>query len=317
MAYSQHHRPKNRRQFLKSRFKRIYPTYLIALALSYAVGLLTNNLPSQWHDIGFNLFFAGSLQHHFARLPATNLALWSLTYEVGFYLLFSWCIVRGNTSPTRIAIWTACAVIGLFGLSSSVERPELNFFLSILAFSCSWLIGYYAFSVKLNALAPISLPLLSLIPAASRLPYDSIQSPVKFCVIALLTMSYFKIENHKKESPKAIHVITLLSLIALIAVFSRAQPTNIILYSLLPIIAFIPYYIRDTQSITQRNSAYNMSLILGRSSYSLYVLHMPVIFIAAWIDTAAGYTCLPLAIAFLVWLVEYQIQPRVATLIHG
>ena len=315
MAYSQHQRPKSRTQFLRNRFKRIYPTYLIALVFAYAVGLITGNLPSQWHDVGLNIVFAGSLQQHFARLPATNLALWSLTYEVGFYMIFSWCIVRGNTSPTRMAIWTACAALGLIALPSSVDQPELNFFLSILAFSCSWLVGYHAFSAKLKALTPISLPLLALIPAASRLPYDSIQSPMKFCVVALLTIPFFKKELYNTDSPKVIHVITLLSLIGLIAVFSRAQPINIILYSLLPVLALIPHYIRDSHIILQRKSIQSMSITLGRSSYSLYVLHTPLIFIATWTDNIIGYACLPLAIVFLVWLVEYQIQPRIANLI--
>ena len=314
MAHSQHNRPKTRSQFLRNRIIRIYPTYFTALALAYSVGAVTNNFPSHWMDIVFNLIFAGSIQHHFARLPATNLALWSLTFEMSFYALFSLCIVQKKVSIQRLITWSICSIAALLIYPYNVTQSGLDFFLSILAFSCSWLIGYFAYSINLSTFIPISLPLLAMIPAASRLPYDLIQSPLKFCVIALLTISYFKSAQHIRSSPKAIHGVTLLSLISLIAFFSKAQPKNIILYSLLPLVVFALCYSRNTGTLLQSPFIRTISLIIGRTSYSLYALHLPLIFLAAWLDSVIGYILLPPALALLVWAVEYRIQPLITML---
>lgn len=141
MSHSFEVRPRTRREFLINRLIRIYPTYFIALTLSFLL---------LWHQdyslhVLLNYLMVGSLGHDLVRLPVNNLALWSITYEMIFYYLFSLCIVQDQISSRRIWVWTFCALAMFFMVGDvKFDSGPMQLLAKAFAFSLSWLIGFQA-----------------------------------------------------------------------------------------------------------------------------------------------------------------------------
>jgi peptidoglycan/LPS O-acetylase OafA/YrhL len=91
--YSTHHaRHKSFRVYFIHRFRRIYPTLLVALLISYALMILDGKPQVDWGRLAGNIFMLQDLQ--FAK-PGVwvdtfggNIPLWSLSYEWWFYMMF-------------------------------------------------------------------------------------------------------------------------------------------------------------------------------------------------------------------------------------
>ena len=73
-----------RRHYLRKRLVRLYPLYLVALALTAAVSAGYYVRAGSSEIAGWLLFLQGLA----VDVPARNPPLWSLPYELGYYLLF-------------------------------------------------------------------------------------------------------------------------------------------------------------------------------------------------------------------------------------
>ena len=197
--------PRSRKRYLIGRFKRIYPTFLISLLLSFA--LLFDKEQYTLKVLTGNLLMLGSLGWHVVRLPVNNLALWSITIEMGFYYLFALCIVEEQLVRLRIVCWTIIAfVFMVFGFEKVASFEGLNLMSMVIQFSVSWLVGYWAFHFQkvLNRI-PVSaaMGLASLLFAVSRLAFFDIQSPLKFALIAVVISPLLALNmDFDSKSPK-------------------------------------------------------------------------------------------------------------------
>lgn len=105
------------RSFFIKRFRRIYPPFLLILALGWALKSLVEGAPAdpEWRELLGNIFMlqdknsAGSWVHPYLG----NSPLWSLSYEWWFYLLFfgTMTLLRGKIVAQRIAVM-AMGVLG-------------------------------------------------------------------------------------------------------------------------------------------------------------------------------------------------------------
>lgn len=118
---------KEAKNYILRRLIRLYPIYLVALILSFAIA---ENYPSKMDVVGHLLF----LQLWLVPLVKTNGPLWTLHYEFMFYLLF-------------VVIWKfkfdVCKtgfICLLFAILSAISTFHL---FSILGYFTLWLSGLY------------------------------------------------------------------------------------------------------------------------------------------------------------------------------
>src|ERR1700748_2537494 len=79
---SQQKKPKSPNQFLINRFKRLYPAYIVGLALAFSLS------PASLPTILGNLVFLGSMQDYIVGVPVANTVVWTLSFEMFFYLMY-------------------------------------------------------------------------------------------------------------------------------------------------------------------------------------------------------------------------------------
>lgn len=94
---------RNSNGFFKRRLKRLLPKYYIALAISFIIWILTNDINSK--DLIEFIHSTFMIQHILGtQAPITNIALWSLSYEFLFYGILSMFFIRKGIGIALIII---------------------------------------------------------------------------------------------------------------------------------------------------------------------------------------------------------------------
>ena len=152
--------PLRKREFWRARFARVYPIYLLSLAISFTM------LQAEWHARSHADFFTGLiltplLLQGWSPALATfwNTVAWTLSAEALLYATFPWLIrLPWPKSPARlIALLAAIWAIGLVPhslyillnpdhLAAPVNRYSSGYWLRALkytpmAYACTFLVG--------------------------------------------------------------------------------------------------------------------------------------------------------------------------------
>ncbi len=134
--------------FWMRRFARIYPVLLAALLLTFALDSFSLQLPPVSHkvrEIGLHAFLVNlfSLQGVAGYTYGSNGALWTLSLEVQFYLVYPLLFaLRRRFGMTTILMCVALInVVSAFAL----ERHDIQFFPS---YWLSWTLGAWIADVK-------------------------------------------------------------------------------------------------------------------------------------------------------------------------
>lgn len=162
LAYNYAGRPAPlvKREFWRARFARLYPVYLLSLAISFTM------LQAEWHARTHADFFTGLiltpllLQGWSPQLATFwNTVAWTLSAEALLYATFPWLIrLPWPKSPARlIALLTAIWAVGLLPhslyillnpdhLAAPVDRYSSGYWLRALkytppAYACTFLVG--------------------------------------------------------------------------------------------------------------------------------------------------------------------------------
>ncbi len=162
LAYNYADRPAPllKREFWRARFARVYPVYLLSLAISFAM------LQAEWHARSHADFFVGLvltpllLQGWSPQLATFwNTVAWTLSAEALLYATFPWLIrLPWPKSPARlIALLVAIWALGLVPhslyillnpdhLAAPVNRYSSGYWLRTLkytplAYACTFLLG--------------------------------------------------------------------------------------------------------------------------------------------------------------------------------
>jgi peptidoglycan/LPS O-acetylase OafA/YrhL len=110
--------------YLRKRFTRIYPIFLLSLAVGY---LVTREMGLDLPTLLGNIFM---LQDYTQAKPGTlfstyrNPALWSLSYEWWFYLMF-WPILRGVPEHRQLGFVTAVGMVAAVLYTLAEFQPLL------------------------------------------------------------------------------------------------------------------------------------------------------------------------------------------------
>lgn len=246
-----------RRRFRLARFARIYPVYLLSLALGFAAewprSFAALHTEIGWIQLGLVLLLLNALTH-FGMLHL-NWAAWSLSVEAFFYALFPWL--------TRRLAARRLADLALIALAA-------------------WLFGL-AFPAAYTALDPddlgTSLRLIHSATWSQYLRYSPLTHLHEF-VIGIVAGLYFL--RRRAAGPTSPHLwdaatLVLAALVAFALARSDAIPYAYVHSGLLaPLFAALVIAVAGGHGWVSRALATRPMLELGRASYAIYILHVPV-----------------------------------------
>jgi peptidoglycan/LPS O-acetylase OafA/YrhL len=271
---SQQKNPKSSGKFIENRFKRLYPLYVMGLALGFAF--------SRWNTpmaIG-NLFFLGTLQGYITSTPVFNPVLWSLSFEMFFYFMF-YLYLRTGSKSWFLLIWSTLSIICIPLYYLHIPGVA-GHFISMLAFSSIWLLGYLV-SANIARLPSVTLSqalfAFGLLFISSRIRYTN----EYFCVIKYLVFSIvslpvfiYCLKGDHKASVKLNWLYLLIAyavLLIALRTISDSLAASKIIYSICPPVCFLASRLL---TVNIRSLLLRAGSFLGFISYSLYVVHYPI-----------------------------------------
>ena len=164
-------RPVTPLQFLRNRLLRLYPQFLVGIALALVAMFLTGTVLPTGQALVGNLLMLGTLQGYVASVVSTNNPLWSLAFEMAFYLTFGLCLCRWR--PRLMQGWALLALGSMALYYTDTGHGWLNHVVAIFAFSTLWLVGYFLYQYRHSVTFTPALRVLSLglLPLASRVHF--------------------------------------------------------------------------------------------------------------------------------------------------
>jgi peptidoglycan/LPS O-acetylase OafA/YrhL len=251
---SQKKKTPNFSKFLKNRILRLYPIYLVSIMFSVFVAYLLNeNLSNSM--IAGNLFFLGTLQNYIVGVLPTNGAIWSLSFEFFFYVLFAISIRKHHKEFMLFWLIVSFICIPVYYLQISGLFGHI---MAMFAFSSIWLAGYFIYEYRRLIKTPNLFTVIfftSLLPGISRLQFFDIYYDIcKYLIFAIFTVPLFiyclgndekynqnqsnRIVNKFDLQNLQIKFISLMFLILTTIFCSKALIQNRIIYVFIPSVFF-------------------------------------------------------------------------------
>ncbi|HEX4849876.1 MAG TPA: acyltransferase family protein, partial [Puia sp.] len=145
--------PKPRWTFFRNRLLRLYPEFIIGVFLGLLVlHLLKQSVPSAGNILG-NLFMLSTLDGFILKPIESNSPIWSLSYEMFFYLMFAFAI--GRNQKKIIFCWLLISLVAIRLYFVSLHNNLADNLISLLAYSSIWLVGYYVYEYRNHFYADI------------------------------------------------------------------------------------------------------------------------------------------------------------------
>lgn len=279
--------------FLKNRLIRLYPVYFIGCTLSILVSYITTNSVDSLKVILGNFLMTGTFQDYIVTVLQNNPVVWSLSFEMFFYVFFTLMIL---VKLRGIKFWIIAGLIaipvylsgvgGIFGYTSAM-----------LAFSLLWLLGYY--TDELIKKAPkvsigTAIFFVSLLPGYARLQFfDVYYDVVKYLLYGFIALPIFiyALQYEKKDQLlkefKGKNMFQLASLALLLCgtiFFSISKMEKRLLYIVIPAVIFLYNFFRVSINLNRLKVLIKeLGIFLGKISYALYMIHFPTIIFFNWL----------------------------------
>jgi peptidoglycan/LPS O-acetylase OafA/YrhL len=323
-----------RYNYLKKRFIRLYPLYILAIAFAVITAKFTH----------YN-FTAGQVSLHavfgqvlFTEVLYTNQPLWSLSYEAVYYLLFL-VISRYKINPVIAAI--LCVIFGVINRFIPILHPVLT---SYSFGACFWVLGLSLSRLQRKGQSikfGILLSMLFLFLCYDRLDifyrtlihsnlnfterevHSFFQRAISFSDFALLLFCWpllLRFTNRSFPGANLMEYIAFLSpALYLIAQIIAGRDVAFFV----PLAGFIVFYIIALAIFFTKDKWGKVGEVvldklspLGAISYGIYVIHFPLLMLFQEISFFSGsgitffiraflYTCIVLVIG---WLLEHKVQ---------
>lgn len=277
--------------FLYERLVRLHPTLLIAMSFTLFVDFFIFNNSFSLTKFISNLIPISTLNNGIATVYwQSNPVIWSLSFEVFFYLVFSAVIFKkSKINYIVIYIWLALGLIALPLFYLSFRNAFLSYLINMLAFSTIWIIGFLCWKLKTIYSFNFSMAIFSLLcmPLISRLHITSeYYDPIKYTIFAIVSIPLFGFLTQKqiakpdaKKNAVAALLLALVYFTASILIFCDDSYGIIVkgLYSVLPFV-FLIFKIRRIKYFFVKAYSFIMPSFhfIGSISYSLYILHYPI-----------------------------------------
>ncbi|HVU96934.1 MAG TPA: acyltransferase [Puia sp.] len=325
---SQSRKPRSRSEFFLNRLMRLWPQFLLGLLLGILVTLfVSRSVPGLGQILG-NVFMLSTLQGFIAKSVRGNAAVWSLSYEMFFYLVF--ILMIGADQKRRMKGWLLVSLVMLPLCYHLTHIGVVDQCVSMLGFSAIWLVGYYVYEYRqyfyfdgyAAALSLGSLALLSRVNLPWELPWSD---PFKDFLFALTAIPFFRYCLQDRAGARKASIlfpagVYLLLVTALVRQPDISRAAELVCIVLPPGIVSVYHLLR-----TRWLKPYilpvvgRLGLIFGKYSYSLYIGHLPVLMVCARFlpHRPVPYllTSIP-CVALLAYFMESHFQPAMVKLVR-
>lgn len=320
--------PRSTGKFLLQRVVRLHPSLMLSVALAVLIEILILHQKPAATTIFFNVIPLSTMSGYIAPvLWNSNPVIWSLTFEVFFYLIFALAIIhnkkiRKNSIPIWLVIGVCC--IGLYYLNLSTG--VLQHFIKMFAFSTTWIIGFYIWSLRnyFSVNLPIAIFCLFALPLISRLHLtNDYYDPIKYCLFAITSIPIFLylLNTDKSTSNKNSMLPILVPILCIYvgsSIFIFRDPSYIlsikIIYIFFPFFAFSFFstFIKGQFVSVLRRIVRPFFSYLGKYSYTLYLFHFPVIVgVNDYLDFSLPIRMIAIIIILILiaYLIDHKLQP--------
>jgi peptidoglycan/LPS O-acetylase OafA/YrhL len=302
--------------FLRRRFVRLVPLYLLAIAYSVMAETAPINPTALWG----NLTFTATLPGWIAPTFESNPVLWSLSYEMAFYVVFA--LLRG---PARYGEYTSVGLAVIAGVALSLNHDLPNWLLhlrSTLAFYGVWLAGYWA--IKSRRICTLGFPLaLAIAACATMVARSSITGGYpdygQSVLLALLFAPLVCVLSGQNTPSAGIGQswmfasATYASCLVLFLARSQSRLHAAVLFVVFPFVALAALGVMRKYPLPPLLPPF--SLWLGSISYALYLFHYPTFFtVKRWFGESDVIPALVsvIAVGTAAHLLEFKFQPLAA-----
>ena len=320
---SETQKPKPVKAYLSNRFIRIYPQFIAGMLLAFLALYITNtSFPSIKAIIG-NFFMVSTMKDYMGYVVPSiqsNLPVWSLSFEVAFYVLFAFTI--GRNQKKAIFYWFMLALIAIPLYFLKTDRDVLTHIIAVFAFSSVWLVGYYIYQYRDYFYAEKYTVLfgLGILPLISRIQFSAnFYDPLKYFIFSIFAIPFFRYCLQLPPAGKKIKMIYLIiphTIFVIAALTIRYMPlTNTIVYSTFPYVYMGVGYVIEKLKIKDWliNFITKVGTVTGKYSYSLYISHYTVLFVfSKLIHNVLLYALVSLPIILVIaYGLESWLQPAV------
>ncbi len=306
----------SRASFLWRRGVRILPLYLLAVAASVAF----YPSPAEAKAVGGHLLFVATLPGWIAPTFKSNPVLWSLSYEMFFYLLYA--ALGGPKSSSEKVGFALAAASGLMICAKPSLSGWAAHWTSMFAFYGVWMAGYMSVKHRRSlviGVLPASfmagcIPMLARSSILGGYP-DYAQSLLVALAIGLL-LAVLTGEASVKKAARVGWLISI-AFYAMCAItfllLTKSRLHANVIYMVFPWLVLAVAWALQQCRATERLAP--MAVWLGMISYALYLFHYPVFYGTANLFGPSNWLLAGLAVVFVFLLshiLEYSLQPRIA-----
>jgi peptidoglycan/LPS O-acetylase OafA/YrhL len=332
---SQENKPKTSLAFFKNRLKRIYPLYSIGILLAVIAFYFTEKSFYDTRILAGNMFFIGTLQSYVMPVLKTNAPLWSLSFEMFFYTLFTFTINRFQKYFLWIWIILGFIFVPLYYLHFT---GFVGLFSALMSFSLVWLVGYFGYAYRKyipNSNSLLAFFFLSLLPGISRLDLtDDYYDVVKYIIFGSCSIPVFayctKTSNTINYSRIPFKYLAAIMIVFIISLnyFSTSRPFSKLIYIGAPFICTLFILFQNTEILFRikkllkfkfKNIIIQLSLFIGKISFAIYICHYPIILmISFFFGIKYWWVSMPLTIVVcfsVAYFLENSFQPLIFKLL--
>jgi peptidoglycan/LPS O-acetylase OafA/YrhL len=326
---------KSAKSFLIDRMVRINPILLIAVIISVLLEIYLFNYNPPVKMIIGNLIPVSTMQGYMVDVFwNTNPVIWSLSFEMFFYVVFAiFVIKKDKISQRNILIWASLGLAAIYFYFNPIsENIVVNYLILMLAYSPIWIIGFYIWKFRNDIYTSFVLAIASLccLPIVSRAHFsDNYYDPIRNVLFALCSIPLFlyliqdKRENvgltFLKKNISAI-IISFTYLLSLLFIYNdQSYPIlSRLLYIILPIcIVFVTFFKKIIINIYEK-FVVKLFTKIGSLSYSIYLIHNPILIILAALSNISIFIKIPLFVIttyFVCYFLEKIYQPFIKNFI--
>ncbi|MEL5994724.1 acyltransferase family protein [Hymenobacter segetis] len=326
-----------RKLYLKKRIVRLYPLYLLTLAATFSVAVMYHTPAGAGTIIGCLLFLQGLV----VKVPAYNNPIWSLGYEILYYVLFLVVSAR-RWAPG----WVAVAFLA-FGLILSQLAIQPIILVSYAYGAVFWFLGQFLSRMPKSTnplqfgtmlaflLLMLSFQRMNLMFSALhslQLDVTEAQAPswfdraivfsdfslLLYCVPLLLCFTNRTMPGRRWMELAAFATPGLYFLSYIYSgKIQQTQLFNTVIISAVFYLLAIAAYLLRHHSTLLGEAIIQKLTPLGHISYGIYIIHFPLFFLFHQVKTFSGTATSFLVrlllylvlVIFLGWALERRLQP--------